>query len=310
MNSNEQIKVAVVYDTINMDEHRQKMVDSVYDVLSKHYEVQKLPFGENFMSSVKKFDAIFNLSTAHNQIHVPAILELYGIPYTGSGPLAHALCIDKSVTKAVLKDYGIPTPEYVLVPQGCEAPEINFHPAIVKPVRQGSAKGIEQDSVVNDRIHLKKAVNKIHKSFDEPALIERFIDGVELSVGILNNEILPILEIDFSSLPKGIEKFYSFRVKTFYGDQTNYICPARISDEIREKIEKFALKAFNSLGLKNYARMDLRVQGNDIFFLEDNSLPMLTPDYSDIVKMANASGYNYETLILEIIRGALDTVNL
>lgn len=79
---------------------------------------------------------------------------------------------------------------------------------------------------------------------------------------------------------------------------------------MKEKIEKFALKAFNSLGLKNYARMDLRMQGNDIFFLEVNSLPMLTPDYSDIVKMASAAGYSYEDLILKIMRGTLDAVNL
>ena len=310
MSSNKQIRVAVVFDEVNMDEHRKKMVDSVCHALSKYYEVQELPFGEHFMTEIKHFDAAFNLSTAYNQIHVPAILELFGIPYTGSGPLAHALCIDKSVTKAVLKSYNIPTPEYVLVPQGCKVPEIDFFPAIVKPVMEGSAKGIEPDSVVNDLVHLKKAVNRIHEDFGEPALVERFIDGVELSVGILNNEILPILEIDFSTLPEELEKFYSFRVKTFYGDQTNYICPARISGEMKEKIEKFALKAFNSLGLKNYARMDLRMQGNDIFFLEVNSLPMLTPDYSDIVKMASAAGYSYEDLILNIMRGTLDAVNL
>ena len=84
-----------------------------------------------------------------------------------------------------MKSYNIPTPEYVLVPQGCKVPEIDFFPVIVKPVREGSAKGIEPDSVVNDLVHLKKAVNRIHEDFGEPALVERFIDGVELSVGIL-----------------------------------------------------------------------------------------------------------------------------
>ncbi|HPZ17593.1 MAG TPA: ATP-grasp domain-containing protein [Fervidobacterium sp.] len=303
------MKIAVVYDEFNIDEHRERMVDSVCGALSRYYEVQRLPFGEDFMSKVKMFEAVFNLSTAYNQIHVPAILDQIGIPYTGSGPLVHALCIDKSITKAILKSYGIPTPEYVVVPTSCDIPEIDFFPAIVKPVREGSARGIESDSVVSDSNGLRKAVRKIHDTFNEPALVERFIDGKELSVGILNEEVLPILEIDFSTLPDGIERFYSFRVKTLYGDQTNYICPARIESNVEREIKKFALRVSKILGLRNYARMDLRLQDDKPFFLEINSLPMLTPDYSDIVKMASAVGYTYEDLILEIMRGAVDTTN-
>jgi len=126
MSSNKQIKVAVVFDEVNMDEHRKKMVDSVFHVLSKYYEVQELAFGEHFMTEIKHFDAVIQFI---DSVQPDSRSSYSGTSWNsvyGSGPLAHALCIDKSVTKAVLKSYNIPTPEYVLVPQGCKVPEIDF----------------------------------------------------------------------------------------------------------------------------------------------------------------------------------------
>ncbi len=110
----------------------------------------------------------------------------------------------------------------------------------------------------------------------QAALVEQFIDGREFSVGILAGEVLPILEIDFSTLPDGLERFYSYRVKHSYGSYTRYICPAQINEDLQRKIIDYALKAFKILGLRNYARIDLRVKENHIYFLEVNSLPMLT----------------------------------
>ncbi|AEH51563.1 D-alanine--D-alanine ligase family protein [Pseudothermotoga thermarum] len=294
------IKVAVVFDMVNLDEERKRMIDAVASALSKKFEVEKLPFDDDFVKKVKKFDAVFNLSTAYKQIHVPAILDVLNIPYTGSDALAHALCIDKVITKTILVQNNVPTPEFVAVEVGQLPPQIDFYPAIVKPSRQGSAKGIHADSVVHNYDELCRIVKRVHEQFNEPALVEKFIEGKELSVGIVAGEVLPILEIDFSELGEGLERFYSYRVKHYYGDKTKYYCPARIDETVRKKIEFYAKRAFEALRLKNYARMDLRLKDDEIYFLEVNSLPMLTPGYSDIIKMAEATGYSYDELILKI----------
>ncbi|KAF2958435.1 D-alanine--D-alanine ligase [Thermotoga sp. Ku-13t] len=301
------MRVAVVYDLDNLDDERNRMIEAVCEALSKEHSVEKIPFGDDFVERVRSFEAVFNLSTSHLQMHVPAVLDVLKIPYTGSSALAHALCTDKVITKIVLQHYGIPTPRFVIFQPGEEPASIDFFPAIVKPTRQGSAKGINVDSVVADEQALKKAVKRVHALFKEPALVEEFIDGREFSVGILAGRVLPILEIDFSTLPEGIERFYSYRVKHFFGEQTRYICPAEISKDLKMEIERYAMKAFCALNLRNYARMDLRLKGNEPYFLEVNSLPMLTPNYSDVVKMAQAAGLSYEELILEIFNDAVKT---
>lgn len=203
------MKVAVVYDTDNLDDERNRMIEAVCEALSRVHDVEKIPFGDNFVEHVRSFEAVFNPSTSHLLMHVPAILDVLKIPYSGSSALAHALCTDKVITKIVLQHYGIHTPRFAIFQQGEEPASIDFFPAMVKPTRQGSAKGIDADSVVTDEQALKKAVKRVHAIFKEPALVEEFIDGREFSVGVLANHVLPILEIDFSTLPEGIERFYS-----------------------------------------------------------------------------------------------------
>jgi len=305
------MRVAVVYDKSNLDKSREKMVRSVFETLSKHFEAELVAFEDQFVDKVTQFDAVFNLSTAAMQTHVPAILELLKIPSTGSGIIGHALCIDKTITKIILNHYGVPTPKFISLEPGQETiPPVDFYPVIVKPSREGSARGLSADSVVKEDFALKKAVKVIHNEFHQPALIEQFVDGREFSVGIVAGEILPILEIDFSTLPDGLERFYSYRVKHYYGEQTRYICPAQIDTELKDRISKYALTAFKALRLRNYARMDLRVRDGQIYFLEVNSLPMLTPGYSDIVKMAEAAGYTYEDLIMKIFMDAIENYEI
>ena len=305
------MRVAVVYDKSNLDKSREKMVRSVFETLSKHFEAELVAFEDQFVDKVTQFDAVFNLSTAAMQTHVPAILELLKIPSTGSGIIGHALCIDKTITKIILNHYGVPTPKFISLEPGQETiPPIDFYPVIVKPSREGSARGLSADSVVKEDFALKKAVKVIHNEFHQPALIEQFVDGREFSVGIVAGEILPILEIDFSTLPDGLERFYSYRVKHYYGEQTRYICPAQIDTGLKDRISEYALTAFKALRLRNYARMDLRVKDGQIYFLEVNSLPMLTPGYSDIVKMAEAAGYTYEDLIMKIFMDAIENYEI
>lgn len=299
------MKIAIVYDLENLDNERQKMVDSVKEVLSKYHTVEEVIFNEKFIEKIKQFDVVFNLSTAYTQLHVPVILDVLKIPYTGSSALSHAICIDKTVTKILLQHHGLPTPKFAIIDIGEEPREIDFYPAIVKPSREGSARGIEKNSVVRDLKSLTKAVERIHGEYKQVALVEEFIEGGELSVGVLAGEVLPILEIDFSTLPVGIERFYSYTVKHHYGDRIRYVCPANIDENLYHRIEQDAKKIFKILHLKNYARMDLRVKQDQHYFLEVNSLPMLTPGYSDIVKMAEVAGLSYEDLILKILEDAL-----
>jgi len=307
------LKIAVVYDT-DTYEQKKNMVTAVKNALLKKYDAYELAFDENFMSEIKKYDMVFNLSSSggreSRQMHVPAVLDIMGIPHTGPGSYTHALCLNKTVTKIILRQHGIPTPPEI------KQQDIFVHRweegtgFIVKPEREGSAKGISDKSVVYDAQSMKKQVEYINNTFKQPALIEQFITGRELSIGIVGNaetmEVLPILEIDFSGLPEEIEHFYSHRVKEEYSHLTSYKCPAPLDQKTEKDIKNYAAKVFNILELKDYCRMDVRLnEKNESFFIDINSMPLLMPDYSDIIKMAKAGGMEYDDLILKITQSAL-----
>lgn len=307
-------KIGVVHDK-TLSKNKKKMVEVVKNALSKEFDVSLIPFDEDFMKNVKGVDFVFNLATSGGrdtrQVHVPAILDLMNIPYTGSSAFSHSLCLDKSVTKMVISHYGINTAKFFVVREGEEPPEkfsAKF-PLIVKPVREGSALGLTKDSVVHDLDSLKREVKKIHEEFNEPALAEEFIDGVEVTLGIIGNGknamVLPLLEIDFSVLPDNLEKFYSYRVKNELDRDLKYYCPARLPEDIYIKVEEAGRRAFYALGLRDYARMDIRIKDGEYFILEVNSLPLLVPDYSDILKMAEKAGFSYDEFILKILKEAI-----
>jgi D-alanine-D-alanine ligase len=306
-------KVGVVHDKV-IDKNKSLMVEGVYNAISKKYEVKKIPFDGNFFENIKDIDFIFNLATGGGkegrQIHVPAILDLLNIPYTGSTAFVHTICLDKFVTKVILSFYGISTPKFILIKENEDIPSnfsLNF-PVIVKPVREGGALGLTKDSVVYDFEGVKKCVNRIHKEFNEPALVEEFIEGKEVTCGIIGNkdeiEVLPLLEIDFYSLPDDVEKFYSYRVKNEI-ENIKYYCPARLEKDVEEKVKEGAIKAFEALGLRDYTRMDIRIKNGEYFILEVNSLPLLVPNYSDILKMAEKVGYSYDDFVLKILEIAI-----
>lgn len=314
-------KIGVVHDKI-LDKNKSLMVEGVYNALSKKYETIKIPFDENFLENIKKVDLVFNLATSGGkegrQIHVPAILDLLNVPYTGSSAFVHTLCLDKFTTKLVLSFYSISTPKFLLVKEDEDLLirendnltknfQLNF-PVIIKPVREGGALGLTKNSVVDDLDGVKREVKKIHDNFNEPALVEEFIDGVEVTCGIIGNKdeiiVLPLLEIDFYSLPDEIEKFYSYRVKNEI-ENIKYYCPARLEKSVEQKVKDGAIKAFKALGLRDYTRMDIRVKDENYYILEVNSLPLLVPNYSDILKMAEKFGFSYDDFILKIVEIAI-----
>ncbi len=308
------MKVALVVDK-KLDGNKKKMVESVKNALLKKYDVDVIAFDENFMRRIKGYDLAFNLSTSGGkdtrQLHVPSILDLMGIPYTGAPASTHAVCMDKSFTKSVLLKHGVSTANFLVVHPGeyvSEDHELRY-PVIVKPIREGSSKGLKKNSVVTNIEDMKRAIFWIHERFNEPALVEEFIDGMEVTIGILEREngleVLPIMEIDFSNLPDGVEKFYSDRVKNQgYDRYIVYHIPARLPLDLKEELESVAKKVFKVLGLRDYARIDIRIKGKSYYILDVNSLPLLVPGYSDIIKMAEAAGLKYDDLVLEIVMSA------
>ncbi len=305
------MKIAVVHDDkINAQE--MKMIEDVKKAIEKEHNVDLVEFDNDFIKNIKEFDFVFNLSThggkETRQVYVPALLDKLGIPYTSSNAYTHGLCMNKKITKLILNFHKIPVPKF-FDPENYDGERF-----IVKPSSEGSAKGITKESVVSGIDNIKRKIKEVEEEFEGEAIAEEFIEGRELTVGIIGNgedlEVLPILEIDFSTLPEGLERFYSFRVKHNYGEKTNYVCPARIDEGIRKKIEKYAKKAYKVLGLKDYARIDVRLNGSTPYFIEVNSMPQLVNVYSDITKMAKVAGYSYDELILKILHTSFKRYNI
>ncbi len=309
------MRVALVVDK-ELDDHKVRMMEAIKGAISTKYEVEIVPFDERFLDRIVKFDIAFNMATGggrdSRQLHVPAVLDLLGIPYTTSSASTHAVCLDKSVTKAVLLKHGVGTANFFLIHPGEEVPERHGlrYPLIVKPVREGSSKGLRKDSVVTRFEDLEKAVKRIHEEFGESALVEEFIDGTEVTAGGLETpeglRVFPIIEVDFSELPEGVERFYSYRVKNGeYESYVKYHIPARLSEEIWNTLTNVVRRVFRILNLRDYARMDIRIKDGNYYVLDVNSLPLLVPNYSDIIKMASADGMDYDELVLAILESAM-----
>lgn len=301
------------------DEQKEVTADKINEVLSKKYKIIKIVADEKIIEELKtsNVDIVFNLSTGikgeSRQSQIPAILEMLGIPYVGSGILAHAIALDKSVAKQIFKFHGVPTPNFQVFNTGLEEMDSSLKfPLIVKPACEGSGFGIHKDSVVYSERDLFKKVRELLKQYQPPVLVEEFIEGREFTVGIIGNgkdkTILPILEIDFKDIPEEYGKFYTFEVKTDFGDETNFYCPAPLSKEIEKAIKENASKAFDALGCRDIARVDVRLEDDKPYIIEINSLPGLKPVYSDLPKMAEAAGMSYEELIMQILKEAIERI--
>ncbi|MDP2749939.1 MAG: ATP-grasp domain-containing protein [Nanoarchaeota archaeon] len=265
----------------------------------------------------KKVDLVFNIAEGlrgeSRESHIPAMLEMLGIPYTGSGPLTLAVTLDKARTKEILNHYNIPNAKFkVFNSEKEQLGDLKF-PLIIKPLAEGSSKGIKDDCVVYDEKKLKKKVSEIIKKYKQPALVEEFLDGREFTVGIIGNgkeaKVLPIIELNFDFLPKNAAKIDSYEAKWIWDDGTSkidpLICPAKLDKNTKKAIEDVALKAFNVLGCKDWARLDIRFdKDNQPNIIEVNSLPGIIPDpkeNSRLPRAAYAAGMSYEELLGKVI---------
>jgi len=233
---------------------------------------------------------------------IQSLIELRGLKYAGSKILASALAMDKEMSKVVFRQAGVQTPDWFTVKYRSFEPlliaddikqKIGF-PCIIKANDQGSTVGLK---FVNDESEVEEGI-VIALQYSNKALIEKYIPGRELTVAVLLNEALPVLEI----VPKS--GLYDYKSKYTSG-MSEYIVPAKIPEEVVDKAQQQAMKAFNSLGCEGYARVDFRLNDeNELFCLEVNTLPGMTP-LSLVPKAAKAVGISFEELIEKIIRQAL-----
>lgn len=225
-----------------------------------------------------------------------AILDVVGVPYTGSGHLASALAMDKDLAKRIFRDHGIGTPAWVMGPATGEYVKRTVgYPSIVKPSKQGSSVGM---TLVRRAKDLAAAL-KLAGRYDDEVMIERYVDGPELTVGILGEEALPVGEI------RPLHELFDYECKYTPG-MAEEIFPAPINAELAAKLQDAAQRAHRALKLSGYSRIDFRVDGNgDIFCLEANTLPGMTAN-SLIPKAAQAAGMSFPDLCEAICRLALD----
>ncbi|MEX0690689.1 MAG: ATP-grasp domain-containing protein [Gemmatimonadales bacterium] len=264
-------------------------------------------------------DVIFNLVEIYQdnpilEAAIAGLFELLRIPFTGSGPFALTLCQRKGLTKQLLEANGVPTPRFRVLHEVRIPRRHGLHyPLIVKPAREDASSGISKESVVHDYNQLLERLVAMFAEFDPPILVEEFIEGRELHASIIGNEapvVLPMIEYDFSNLPPDHPALISFDAKwnpleeVFH--QVHSICPAKLTDRVRRRVEKAALAAYKVTGVRDYARLDIRLDALDHpFVLEVNPNPDLTEGVS-FMESAEWYGMSFEETLAFIVEMALD----
>lgn len=290
-------------------------------IRSKGHEVRAVNVGKTNLFtyfSKNKVDFVFNIAEGTNgkfrESEIPAILDYLNIPYTGSTTFSLALALNKAFTKKILKAENIPTPPFQVFVRGNEEldPQLKF-PLIIKPNCEGSAKGINSSNVVDNKDALYKKIKEVRNLYKQEVLVEEFVEGKELTVGILENgkaSILPILEIDFANCRKSGEFFYSWRLKEFQGNEDlglvpTFYCPARLDKVTETRVKEVALRTHQAVGCFDISRTDIRLSKDNIpYVLEINPLPGLSPRDSNFPMMAYAAGLRYEDIINSILTSA------
>lgn len=256
-------------------------------------------------------DVVFNIAEGlqgrGREAQVPALCEMLGIAYTGSDPTTLSVCLDKSLAKQILRGAGIDTPRWQLLSTGREKLKALRYPLIVKPNTEGTSKGITSASVVKDEPSLRAEARRQIERYRQPALVEEYIAGREFTVGILGERrprALPPMEIVF--LDAGEHPVYGFEEKKTWTSRTRFDCPASLTQGELKRIEKVARDTFAALDCRDVARVDLRMTAEGaLHVIEVNPLPGLAPDYSDLCVIARQAGMDHQTLIGEILSGAI-----
>ncbi len=289
------------------------------------WEYLQIEADETCFETLKKMrpDIVLNraegLRGESRESQVPAFCEMLGIPYTGAGIMATAICLDKPTTKKVLEWHGVKTaPFTVLYEKGDPIPAKLRYPLILKPSHEGSSMGINIDNVVHNENQLRKKLGEMLKVYNQGILAEEFIDGREFSVGIVGNfigdekpRVLPIFEMDFSKFAPELGTVLGQKAKTIYDTSANYICPAKIPAKLKKEIEETPLKAAKILQCYDWGRLDFRYNSRgELYFLEINPLPGIdadpaVDDFSFYPFMWLRGGWCFDDMIREVVGAGL-----
>ena len=323
------MKIAVVLNTRNEASEFQVEYDPPHTIeLIKHgiinagHEYEFIEADENIVDNLKKVkpDLVFNRAEGirgeSRESHVPAILEMVGIPYVGSNVLTTAIGLNKTWAKKCLAYHKVLTPRFKTITNISEIKNFDVpFPVILKPNEEGSSMGINEDNVVRGLSELEKKLKYMLETYHQSILVEQFIQGREFSVGLLGKagdlpEVLSIVEIDFSKLPTEIGNVFGQRAKTMYDSLDHYVCPAKITNELKKRLYAISLNIWNLLDIRDFGRIDFRMTTkNQIYFLEINPLPGMdfdldNNDFSFYPYMAIKTGYTYDELIYRILESA------
>ncbi len=268
------------------------------------------------LNNKQRWDLVFNIAEGMHGIgreaQVPAILEAFEIPYVFSNSLVLSLTLHKGLTKHIIQNLGLPTPDFyeVKTEEDIDKIELPF-PLFAKPVAEGTGKGISANSKINDKNELAKACKFILEKYHQPVLVETYLPGREFTVGIIGNredaKVVGAMEIVFSN--KAEKNAYSFFNKENYEDLIKYE-PLR-DEQILKQCSELALKIWHALDCYDSGRIDLRMDVNGIInFIEINPLAGLRPVHSDLVIIANMNGISYNELIGMILKASIKRNNL
>ena len=268
----------------------------------------------------EKPDLIFNLvecveNESLQEMNVAGIYELLKIPYTGAGSLALGTALNKPRVKEILLHHGIKTPKFQVfrTPEKVTLNDGLDFPLIVKPSREDASVGIADESVVYNMNELRKRVRYIFQEFDQPVLVEQYIEGRELNVAIVGNKkplVLPISEIDFSGLHEGMHKIVSYDAKWMHGtvafEGTKGVCPANVTAAQEARLKEIALRCFEIIGCRDYARVDFRLTKDNVaYVLEVNPNPDISDD-AGFARSARTHGFTFPQIVGKIVESALE----
>ena len=311
-----------------------QQMQSIADALQQHGHIVSVFSADDDPGRLCSFltdhrpEVIFNccesiLGQSKLEMNVAAMYELFGIPYTGSPTLTLGIALDKAMTKSIFVATGIPTPRHQLFEERATTrsplpwkvdPTLRF-PLIVKPVHEDASIGIDANAIVHDEAALLARARFILQEFEQPALAEEYIEGRELNVAVMGASedtltTLPISEITFDAVPKGMPRIVSYEAKWVEESPlyktTVPVCPAVLPASIEAAARRIALDAARAVGLRDYGRVDMRLDDNgNLFVLEANPNPDISED-AGFMRAAQTSGRTYAGTINEILNFAIE----
>ena len=320
-NADEAIDKYAEFDSPDTIKHIQEALES-----SRNYKVIPIEADENAIEKLlnSKIDVIFNIAEGlqnneDRESIFPAIFEFLNIPYVGSDALCLAISLDKPTAKKVWLQNKVPTPKFQIIEKLEDLEHFNLKfPVIVKPSHEGTSRGIFNDSYVEDLKALRTQVERVIVNYQQPAIVEEFIDGREFTVTIIGNqdpyEILPPVEISFEGIPEHAKHFCSYEVKTIWDDPDSTVCPANISPEQEMKLKNTALLAYKAVKARDFGRADMRLDKDDNpYVIEINPLPGMSysPEVNhSMIKASKVAGYEYNAFINRLLNEGLQRIGV